>query len=159
MARDETFKTKRQIRKYVRKSGEHREQGSRQSYWLNKNTVNGRDRMKSRGTEVASMKKRVLRPMVHTYTLVWPMTSYRSYPRCICAYVLCNTPVHHVVSTLNTLSTSRQARPTTGNPCTYGTIAYLYHSVYSTPCVFSYDKRQTRNGREGENHSVKHLEK
>lgn len=45
--------------------------------------------------------------------------------------VLCNTPVHHVVSTLNILNT-QQACPTTGNLCTYGAIfAYSSRSVYS----------------------------
>jgi len=100
-----------------------------------RNMVNGRDRMRSRGAEVASVEETYVTsndPHLHASLT----DDFVPLPRCICAYVLCNTPVHHVVSTLNTLSTSRQARPTTGNPCTYGTITYFYR-VYSTSCVLS----------------------
>jgi len=78
------------------------------------------------------VKKLELRPKVHTYMLVLAndfVTAPEMYMRI--RTVLCNMPVHHVVSTLNILNT-QQARPTTGNLCTYGAIfAYSSRSAYS----------------------------
>jgi len=98
---------------------------------------------------MANVKKHVLHPMIHTYLHASLMADdFVPLPRCICAYVLCNMPVHHVVSTLNTLNT-RQVRPTTGNSCTYETIAYSYRSVYSTVRALVWQNERETEEREG----------
>jgi len=44
---------------------------------------------------MANVKKHVLHPMIHTYLHASLMADdFVPLPRCICAYVLCNMPVH-----------------------------------------------------------------
>jgi len=86
--------------------------------------------------------------MIHTYLYASLMADdFVPFPKCICAYVLCNMPVHHVASTLNTLNT-RQVRQQEIHVLTE--LSRTRIVVYTRPCVLSYDEtnERRRRGRE-----------